>query len=87
MFRTVVGWLLGRYRFLQWRGRLTIGCSGRLILPDVFIARTPRRAIISGIAGSHHSVQQDRLELAHAELEERIYPGTFANVLMGSGSV
>jgi hypothetical protein len=44
----------------------------------------PRYAIISGIARSPHSLQQDRLELAHAELEERVYPGTFANVLVGN---
>jgi hypothetical protein len=58
--------------------------AGRVVLRDVLIARMPRYAIISGIARSPHSLQQDRLELTHAELEERVYPGTSANVLVGN---
>jgi len=33
---------------------------------------------------SHHSLQQDRLELAHAELEKRVYPRTSTNVPVGN---
>jgi hypothetical protein len=31
---------------------------------------------------THHPMQQDQLRLAQAEFEERIHPGTPANVLM-----